>query len=65
MRFAYCDVDDVVSVATDTAGPMAMVIRGLSEASARRSCDSLERRLLASSPTEVTGSRAFLNAVAS
>jgi SAM-dependent methyltransferase len=30
VRFAYRDVDDFVSVAADTAGPMAMVIRGLS-----------------------------------
>jgi ubiquinone/menaquinone biosynthesis C-methylase UbiE len=31
VRFTYSDVDDFVNVATDTAGPMAMVLRGLSE----------------------------------
>ncbi|MPY87545.1 MAG: methyltransferase domain-containing protein [Luteitalea sp.] len=31
VRFAYRDVDDFMSFANDTAGPLAMVIRGLSE----------------------------------
>jgi SAM-dependent methyltransferase len=31
VRFAFSDVDDYVSFATETAGPFAMVIRGLSE----------------------------------
>jgi len=31
VRFVYRDVDDFMTVATDTAGPLAMVIRGLSE----------------------------------
>ena len=31
VRFAISDVDDYVSFATETAGPFAMVIRGLSE----------------------------------
>jgi SAM-dependent methyltransferase len=31
VRFAFRDVDDYVSFATETAGPFAMVIRGLSE----------------------------------
>jgi SAM-dependent methyltransferase len=31
VRFSFSDVDDYVSFAVDTAGPFAMVIRGLSE----------------------------------
>ena len=31
MRFAFRDVDDYVSYASDTAGPFAIVLRGLSE----------------------------------
>jgi SAM-dependent methyltransferase len=31
VRFAFSDVDDYVSFAVDAAGPLAMVIRGLSE----------------------------------
>ena len=30
-RFTFSDVDDYVRFAVDTAGPFAMVIRGLSE----------------------------------
>ena len=31
VRFAFRDVDDYVSYASDTAGPFAIVLRGLSE----------------------------------
>jgi SAM-dependent methyltransferase len=34
-RFTFSDVDDFVTFAVDTAGPFAMVIRGLSEAELR------------------------------
>jgi hypothetical protein len=41
VRFAYRDVDDFMSVAADTAGPLAIVIRGLPEGERR----TIERQL--------------------
>jgi enediyne biosynthesis protein CalE5 len=42
VRFGFRDVDDYVSYATDTAGPFALVLAGLSEDERGAICGQLE-----------------------
>ena len=41
MRFAFSDVDDYLRYATDTAGPLALVLAGLSEPDRDRLAEAL------------------------